>query len=151
MKNKIKTSLKQFITEQVRELSLIENIKQYLISEDGFDHNTWEEFIDNQDMGDCQLIVSIIVRQFGNRGVKEVFGEIEVDEPSIHYDEEYDEDVDDYIEVEKENFKFTHHWIEINGKIYEFSKGTLKDNITWDNLYDVSVDGDEWRYNGISN
>lgn len=141
---KIKTTLKQFITEQVEEISLVEEIQQYLIR--FFDHNSWEEFIDNQDMGDCQLIVSIIVREFENRNVKKVFGEIEVDEPAIYYEEEYDENLDDYIEVKKANFKFTHHWVEINEKIYDFSKGTLKDNITWDDLYDVSIDYEEWRY-----
>ena len=41
----------------------------------------------------------------------------------------------------------THHWIIINGRIYDFSKGTLRDYINWDDVYDVNVDGDEWRYN----
>ena len=41
----------------------------------------------------------------------------------------------------------THHWITINGKIYDFSKGTLLNYINWDDVYDVNTDGDEWRYN----
>lgn len=145
MKN-IKTSLNQFINEQIEEKSLIEEIKKYLISEGVFDYDRWEEFIDNQNMGECQSIVSLIISEFGNRGVIKVFGEIEVDNPSIYYEEEYDEDTDDYIEVKKENFKFTHHWVKINGEIYDFSKGTLKDNIEWFDLYDVSIDNEEWRY-----
>ncbi len=40
----------------------------------------------------------------------------------------------------------THHWITINGKIFDFSKGTLRDYIT-DDVYVVNVDGEEWRYN----
>jgi hypothetical protein len=43
----------------------------------------------------------------------------------------------------------THHWITINDKIYDFSKGTLRDYITWDDVYDVNVEGDKWRYNLI--
>ncbi len=140
----------QFINES-NNIDIIEQIKKFLISEDEYDYETWDEFIDNQEMGDCQLIVSIIVNNFSNSGVNKVFGEIEVDTPSKEYDEEYNDVLDDYEEIEIDNFHFTHHWIEINGQIYDFSKGTLQNNIEWNNLYDVCVDGEEWRYNGISN
>ena len=91
----------------------------------------WENFVDNQENGDCQDIVSTIIYDF--KTVKKVFGEIEIDEPYI------DEDGD-------EQTLMTHHWITINDKIYDFSKGTLRDYITWDDVYDVNVEGDEWRY-----
>ena len=91
----------------------------------------WKSFVDNQENGDCQGIVSTIIYEF--KTVKKVFGEIEVDEPYI----------DDYGD---EQTLMTHHWITINDKIYDFSKGTLRDYITWDDVYDVNVEGDEWRY-----
>lgn len=91
----------------------------------------WENFVDNQENGDCQGIVSAIIHEF--KTVKKVFGEIEVDEPYI---DEYGD----------EQTLMTHHWITINDKIYDFSKGTLRDYITWDDIYDVNVEGDEWRY-----
>lgn len=94
----------------------------------------WKSFVDNQENGDCQGIVSTIIYEF--KTVKKVFGEIEVDEPYI----------DDYGD---EQTLMTHHWITINDKIYDFSKGTLRDYITWDDVYDVNVEGDKWRYNLI--
>ncbi len=151
MGKNIKTSLSQFIKEQTNNVPLVEEIKNYLIGEDGFDYDNWKQYIDNQDMGECQMIVSFIISEFADRGVKKVFGEIEVDQPSITFDEEYDSDEDEYVDVEKENYLFTHHWVEIDGKIYDFSKGTLKDNIEWAELYDVSTEGEEWRYRPISN
>lgn len=123
-----------------KEFNMVEKIKSYLL--DYFDYESWEKFIDNQNMGDCQLIVASICREF--KETNKVFGEIEVDEPSIYYDEEYDEEVDDYIEVEKANYLFTHHWIELNGEILDFSKGTLKNNIDWIDIYDVYTE--KWRY-----
>ncbi len=47
-------------------------------------HDSWEEFVDRQRLGDCQSIVSDIKRKYPF--VKSVFGEIEIDEP--YYDEE---------------------------------------------------------------
>ncbi len=46
------------------------------------------------------------------------------------------------------NYNFTHHWVTIKNTIYEFSKGTLKDNIDWCDLYNVDPE-DESRYNTI--
>ena len=102
----------------------------------------WKDFVDNQVMGNCQYICQIVSEI---DGVDHVFGEIEVDYPTYEDVDEYDDDVDDYIEVEKENYLLTHHWVTINGIIYEFSKGTLKEYIDWDDLYDVDCD-DESRY-----
>ena len=42
----------------------------------------------------------------------------------------------------------THHWVEIDGIPYDFSKGTLKDYIDFFDIYSVEID-DEWRYNSL--
>ena len=103
-------------------MNLQENIRRTIIT-----------FInERQENGDCQGIVALIINGFGD-SVKKVFGEIEVDEP---YTDEWGD----------EQTLMTHHWVEIDGKIYDFSKGTLRDYIQWDDIYDVHVDGDEWRY-----
>jgi len=141
----IKTTLREFLNENVQNTEeLIQQIKKSLIMEtlvDEYEFNelyngdwdlAWENFVDNQENGDCQGIVSNIIHDFKN--VKKVFGEIEVDEPYI---DEYGD----------EQTLMTHHWITINGKIYDFSKGTLSNYINWDDVYDVNTDGDEWRYN----
>ena len=114
---------------------IIRLVKETLINEDNFDEDTWENFVDNQLMGDCQLIVSFIKYNFPH--IKKVFGEIEVDEPYI----------DKY---GKEQVLMTHHWVDINGHICDFSKGTLIDYINWDDKYDPCIDDEEWRYNPIS-
>lgn len=140
----IKTSINEW-NESVQNIEdLIQQIKKMLIMEtlvdeeefnelyDGNWDLAWNTFVDNQENGDCQGIVSSIIMDFKN--VKKVFGEIEVDEPYI--DEWGDEQT-----------LMTHHWVTINDKIYDFSKGTLSNYIKWDNIYDVNIDGDEWRYN----
>ncbi len=108
----------------------IEGVKKYLYELEGND--SWKEFIDNQELGNCQSIVSDIKRKYPF--VKSVFGEIYVDESYIDEDGE-------------EQYKMTHHWIEYKNQIYEFSKGTLKDYITFENLYDVDPEN-ESRYRG---
>ena len=100
----------------------------------------WVKYVDSQTMGDCQSICSII-KFLKIPNVETHFGEIKVDYPSIQYKEEYDEE-------EIENYHFTHHWVTIKNTIYEFSKGTLKDNIDWWDLYNVDPE-DESRYNTI--
>lgn len=102
----------------------------------------WKDFIDNQVMGNCQYICNIISEI---DGVNHVFGEIEVDYPSYEEAEEYDNDAEDYVEIEKENYYLSHHWVTINGIIYEFCKGTLNDYIDWSDLYDIDCE-DENRY-----
>ena len=141
----IKTTIREFLNENVQNTDdLIQQIKKSLIMETLVDEDefnelyngdwdlAWKNFVDNQENGDCQGIVSGIIYNFKN--VKKVFGEIEVDEPYI---DEYGD----------EQTLMTHHWITINGKIYDFSKGTLSDYINWDDMYDVNTDGDEWGYN----
>jgi len=145
LKQFIKTTIREFLNENVQNTQeLIQQIKKSLIMETLVDEDefnelyngdwdlAWKNFVDNQENGDCQGIVSGIIYNFKN--VKKVFGEIEVDEPYI---DEYGD----------EQTLMTHHWITINGKIYDFSKGTLLDYINWDDVYDVNTDGDEWRYN----
>ena len=112
---------------------IIEQIKDSLLKE--YDYDSWQEFVDSQEMGNCQSIVAGIVHDFA--GVEKVFGEIEVDSPS-------------YSEDGEENYLFTHHWVKINGKSFDFSKGTLRGYIDWVDIYDVSVDGEEQRYKKIS-
>lgn len=131
--------------EQDKEL-LIKEIKSFLISDECFDCKTWEQFVDKQRMGDCQLIVRYIINEFGKIGVKKVFGHIEVDEPSFKWEEVWDEELEDWVEKEKSNNLFTHHWIEYEGQYFDFSKGTLTQSIDWINKYDPSIEGEEWRY-----
>lgn len=108
-------------------VNLIEKIKTFLFTEEG------EDFVDHQEMGGCQGIVSSITLSFPE--VKKVFGEIEVDEPYI--DEE----------GEEQNL-MTHHWVEINGIPFDFSKGTLKDYIQFEDIYTPGVENPE-RYKEI--
>jgi len=114
---------------------IVNNIKQMLLI--NTDYSTWEEFIDNQTMGDCQGIVYSIIQysQKNKLPVEKHFGNIKVDEPI-------------YIgEKDEMNDLFTHHWVTINGEIYEFSKGTLKDHINFHDLYSVEAE-DETIYDG---
>lgn len=124
--------------------NLIDSIKMSLVMDKMIDEDefnelyngdlnlAWKDFVNNQEIGDCQGIVSSIIFDFRDR-VKKVFGEIEVDEPYID-------------EWGNEQTLMTHHWIEIDGKTYDFSKGTLQNYIQWYDMYDVNVYGDEWRY-----
>jgi hypothetical protein len=145
MKGFIKTTIEEFLNENNENQKLIDYIKESLamdrlVDEEEFNelYNgdlelAWKDFVDNQENGDCQGIVASIIAGFGG-SAKKVFGEIEVDEP--------------YIDEWGDEQKFmTHHWITIGDKIYDFSKGTLRDYINWNDVYDVNTDGDEWRYN----
>lgn len=148
------------LSNDINEDGLIQKIKRelifdglYIVDDEEFKERfngdfekAWKEFVDNQDMGDCQGICSAI-KYMELPNVVTHFGEIEVDIPSYQEEEVYDEDEDDYIMGDVENYIFTHHWVTINGKIYEFSKGTLKDHIEWYNLYDVYHEGeDKYKY-----
>jgi hypothetical protein len=129
-------NLKTFnIIDKIKEHLIIENVDdEFDIRYDDLEKN-WKKFVDKQENGDCQSIVSSIIHEFPE--VTKVFGEIEVDEP--YYDEDGDEQI-----------LMTHHWVEIDGEIYDFSKGTLKNYIDFYDIYDPEVD-ENWRYNGISN
>jgi len=72
----------------------------------------WDRLIDNQEIGDCQSIVSSIMR-LGIKGIKKQFGNIRI-EQNCGKDEEYD------------GKEFTHHWVTLNGEILEFSKRNTK-------------------------
>jgi len=113
--------------------SVIDIIKNKLI--EYYDSGTWEHFIDNQEMGECQSICNTIINnvKIDNVNIEKHFGEIEID------DDVYFVDNDEYVD------KLTHHWITIDNEIYEFSKGTLKDYIKYDDIYDVE-NVDDWRY-----
>ena len=84
----------------------------------------WKRLVDNQDMGECQSIVSDIVRLFPQ--CQKFFGEISSDEPYID-------------EWGKKQRRMAHHWVLLNKKILDFSKGTLADHIDWDNVYSPYV------------
>jgi hypothetical protein len=136
--------LKTFNESITDEPKLIEEIKKSLIMETFIDDEefqeeyngdwdkAWKDYVDKQNIGDCQGIVSSIRLDFPQ--VKKCFGEIEVDEA-------YTDDNDE------EQTLMTHHWVIINNNIYDFSKGTLVDYIEWGDVYDVSTVDDKWRYN----
>jgi hypothetical protein len=107
--------------------NIIENIKKELISEE---YTSWEEYIDSQELGDCQLVTSII-KNLNLQNVETHFGEIVINDPT---DKEYFDKI------------MTHHWITINNVIFEFSKGTLKDFVNFNNIYSIEND-DEIEYN----
>lgn len=102
---------------------IVEQIKSYLVSENGY--KTWKQFVDNQEVGDCQSISIDVARKFN---VKHVFGEIDIDNEYIDNDG-------------NEQIKMTHHWNVIKNYIYDFSKGTLKDYINFykNEIYEPEV------------
>jgi hypothetical protein len=95
------------------------DIKVFLLEYYNFDE--WKKFVDSQEMGQCQEITKVIQDKFN---VKRMFG-------SIVYDEESD-------------YSINHYWIEFNGKMYDYAKGTLNGYLDFgDELYNVEV-GDFW-------
>lgn len=114
--------------------NMIEEIKNFLVEDYG--ENSWKDFVDHQKMGDCQGIVASIIREFPQ--AKKVFGGIKLDEPCVDWDDG------------SANDEVTHHWVEIYGDIYDFSKGTLKGYIDGieDDMYEPDVI-DDWRYKEI--
>ncbi len=112
-------------------------IQQQILDYYGFERDEWEDFINNQEMGDCQFITKLVVdlaKENNISGVDKVFGHIELDEPYYNVEEDEETDV------------FTHHWNIIDGEIVEFSKGTLKQYIEWNNLYDTLSYFEEHKY-----
>jgi hypothetical protein len=87
----------------------------------------WKYYVDKQNMGDYQGIVSSVIRNFPQ--VIKYFSEIE--------DESYTDDDDN------EQTLMTHHWVEINNTIYAFLKGTLVDYIEWSDICGVSTENDK--------
>lgn len=130
-------SIEKFLNEKYKEtFTQTENIVDFLKSEliDFYGHDNWKSFVDKQNMGDCQLIVNHIgdIAEHNNLDVEVHFGEIELDEEFHNvYENEY---ID----------RFAHHWVTINGEIYEFSKGSLKDYIDWKDLYSVDIESREY-------
>ena len=114
--------------------SLIENVKKRIIDDYLGDDSSWEEFIDQQTLGDCQGIISSIIFNFPQ--FEKRFGEIKVDHP---YRDENG----------RKQTKMTHHWVLLNGEILEFSKGTLRDYIDWDNIYDVETTEERYSKKNI--
>ena len=79
----------------------------------------WQHIVDNQEMGNCQSIVSGI-KYLKIPGMKYHFGEIIVKFPT-------EEDYEDKI--------MTHHWCSYKGEILDFSKGTLSGHVEWSDIY----------------
>jgi len=104
----------------------------------------WEDFIDDQQLGDCENICDLnLLSDIPN--IEVIYGLIEVDYPI--YDEilEYDNESGDYFENESKVYYLPHYWIKVNGDTFEFSKGTLADYIDWDDIYGVETENTE-RY-----
>lgn len=101
---------------------IVETIKNHLMELEDIDN--WKQYVDNQEMGECQTIVSHIMRM-KLPGVEKCFGEIQIKDAL--YEEDYDKIM-------------THHWVKINGEIYDFSKGTLKDWVSFFDKYGVEGD-----------
>jgi len=119
--------------------NLVSDIKTELV--DYYDYDNWDDFVDDQEMGDCQSICYFIMKSTIDKSmdISHHFGEIEIDDNIYNiYNVKYDE----HINI------LTHHWISINGGICEFSKGTLKNHIDYDDVYCVT-DVDDWRYKSI--
>lgn len=119
-------SFKQYLKETKEIDILVSRIIKYLTDEEGND--TWEETVEQQELGGCQPIANDLERKFKKEGVKSVFGEIDTDEP--YYSAEEDEERD----------TITHHWVTIKGKPYDFAKNTLKDYVEFDDVYDPEIE-----------
>jgi hypothetical protein len=103
--------------------SLIEEAKRHLCD---YHECTWKEFVDRQEPGDCQVIAHSIAHDLPQ--FKHVFGEIEV-EPYRDEDGE-------------EQYRMTHHWVTLDGEIYDFAKGTLRGRLeVEEDHYDPEVLG----------
>jgi len=97
-----------------------EIIKEIILRFEEEQERPWKEIVDGQSMGECQLIVSII-KMWKIPGIETHFGEIKI---------EYPIDEDDY------GRQMTHHWVTYKGQPLEFSKGSLRDYVYWEDLYD---------------
>lgn len=92
----------------------------------------WKEIVDDQNIGECQSIVSSI-KMWKIPGIKTHFGEIKIECPL---------DEDDY------GKQMTHHWVTYKGQPLEFSKGTLRYYVDWEDEYDP-YDTYEIKYDEI--
>lgn len=115
--------LTQILNEQNNNQKIIvKKIQDYLIK--SYNELNWKSMIDQQSIGECQVFVNWI-KDLKLPNVHGFFGNIIILES-----EDYFKKV------------MTHHWITINNEIYEFSKGTLKEYVNWNNLYDVEDEGE---------
>lgn len=111
---------------------IAEDIKNHLL--EWYDFDTWEDFIQKQEIGDCQILCSGLNKIFP---INSVFGEIKIDNDYI----------DEYGETQNQ---VTHHWLLCGESIIDISKGTLKDYIVWSDVNSVFVTEEEkGRYNPL--
>ncbi len=121
-------NVEKFLNERYKDSFVKpENVMMFLKSEISEDYNNWEEFVDNQKLGDSYSIVYKLEEICKNNDltVDICFGELEIE------NEYYNNNNNEYID------RFAHHWVEMNGRIIDFSKGTVKEYIQWNNLYSV--------------
>jgi len=126
-------NVEKFLNEKYQSsFTSSDNIVEFIKSELS-EGGTWKNFVDNQELGQCQSIVRKIenISIIHNLPVEVHFGDVTLDD--YHNDTNTEEDIN----------TFAHHWVTINDKIYEFSKGTLKDYIAFDNLYEVSSESNK--------
>ncbi len=88
--------------------ALVERVKDELSSED---ERTWQEFVNHQELGQCQVIAATIAA--AHPEFTAVVGEVETDQPY------QDEDGEEQTLV-------LHHWVELDGVPLDFAKGTLR-------------------------
>lgn len=123
-------NIEKFLNEKYKESftgtdNIIEFLKNEIINSEGY--KNWEEFVENQKLGETESIVYKLedISKLNKLSVNVHYGEIEIDK-------EY------HNTNENENIKkLPHHWLTINNKIFEFSKGSLKEYIEYKELYDV--------------
>lgn len=104
----------------------VQLIQDFLIED--YVCDKWIEVLDNQELGDCQSIVHSISK-LNIPGVEPYFGEIKIMDP---LDEDWSKG--------KRGMIMTHHWVTIDGEIFEFSKGTLKNYVNWFSYEDPDED-----------
>lgn len=134
-------NIEKFLNEKYQESltgtnNIIEFLKTEIINQYGY--KNWEEFVKDQKLGETQSIIYKLedIGKLNKLPVKVHYGEIDIDK-------EY------YNTNENENIKkLPHHWLTINDKIFEFSKGSLKQYIEYKELYGVNPEN-IYRYHQI--
>lgn len=135
-KNNIEEIIREIKLELLKDASVLYYDNQLIEEYSDNVDLAWVDLVDTQELGQCQSVVSsiqLLAKQKGWSNIKPVFGEIQIEYPYI------DENGD-------EQFYMTHHWITIDRVIYEFSKGSLKEYIDWNDLYSVDSEGHK-KYN----
>jgi hypothetical protein len=111
--------------------AIVEAAKRLLCTEN---ECSWQQFVDGQEMGDCQGIAHEVARNLPQ--FRRVVGEI---------------DVDPYIDEDgMEQTCMVHHWVTLDGLIYDFAKGTLRHHMDITDPYDPFVEDPSIYHAGMS-